>query len=192
MNYNPNQWYWIVGNDPINVFSSVAAAEVSQVSDSGYLSFLSAGNHPSRVSGYAVLYDVLVSAAPAVATAATSFFMSKNALTTATIINNLLNSGITITSIGNSSLNGTYPCDPATQIKVVSIVTGINSGKGLPDGNSSYGVMDMSGNVNNFSATDYINLSAAIESYVYNLYATETTLLAGGNPSWPSPNITIA
>jgi hypothetical protein len=43
-----------------------------------------------------------------------------------------------------------------------------------------------------FSQADFLNFADAVEDYVYNLYATARTLLAGGNAAWPSNSVMIA
>ncbi len=56
--YNPKDWYWIVGSDATQVYSSARAMSVP-VSDSQYIAFLSRGGGATPIASMAELLAVL-------------------------------------------------------------------------------------------------------------------------------------
>lgn len=64
MIYNPADWYWIVGNDATQVYSSARAASVP-ASDSQYLAFLARGGGATPIASLAELAEVLAAQYPA-------------------------------------------------------------------------------------------------------------------------------
>lgn len=63
MNYNPAAWYWTVGGDATQAYSSAAAAYVP-AANAGFVAWLAAGNVPTRIDTAANLNDVLLAAYP--------------------------------------------------------------------------------------------------------------------------------
>lgn len=64
MRYAPNNWYWIIGGDEANVWSSAACASIP-VDDPGYTAWLAAGNMPSQAATMADLQAVFADQYPA-------------------------------------------------------------------------------------------------------------------------------
>ena len=58
MEYDPENWYWIVGGDETKVFSSKSGNFVA-ASDAAYLSWRGAGGIPTRILNTAELGEVL-------------------------------------------------------------------------------------------------------------------------------------
>lgn len=58
MQYNPKDWYWIVGGDESQVYSSKLGNYVA-VADQTYQAWLAAGNLPTRIVNAAELGEVL-------------------------------------------------------------------------------------------------------------------------------------
>jgi hypothetical protein len=56
--YTPLSWYWLVGGDQTQAYSSAAAAYVS-ADDATYRQFVSAGNMATVIGSEAELWDVL-------------------------------------------------------------------------------------------------------------------------------------
>jgi hypothetical protein len=59
--YIPSDWYWMIGGDQTQVFSSKRNALVP-VSDASYQAWLSLGNTPTQIDTVASLHDVLAKA----------------------------------------------------------------------------------------------------------------------------------
>lgn len=64
MMYNPADWYWTVGDDATQVYSSARAASVP-ASDSQYLAFLARGGGATPIASLAALAEVLAAQYPA-------------------------------------------------------------------------------------------------------------------------------
>lgn len=56
--FNPFDWYWIVGSNESQVFSSKTGTFVP-IGNKDYVAFLAAGNRPSRILNEAELGEVL-------------------------------------------------------------------------------------------------------------------------------------
>jgi hypothetical protein len=102
-----------------------------------------------------------------------------------------LAAGCAIVSTATPSLNGTYPIDDSSVGRITSIAAGIGSGKGLPGGGATFNLLDARGAAHAIGATDFLNLGAALESYVYALISTEVALLGGHAATWPTQPVTI-
>jgi hypothetical protein len=48
-NYNPQNWYWIVGESTTQVYSSVRK-EYIPITDDNYVAWINGGNQPSNIS----------------------------------------------------------------------------------------------------------------------------------------------
>lgn len=59
MLFNPNNWFWIVGGDTSQAWSSAANAFVS-ATDSRYTSWLAAGGTPTKVASVTVALGVVI------------------------------------------------------------------------------------------------------------------------------------
>ena len=161
--YNPLDWYWFVGGDTSQVYSS-ARTQYVPATDSTYVAW-AANNTATNILNAEELYEVLV----------------------IQWVPSVFNAGITITSTGTPSLNGAYPLDPQSQQYITSISTGIAAGKGLPGGGSTFNY-----NGRSFSAANFLAFAQAAEDYAYNLVQDLGLIVMTGSGSLPSPNITIA
>ncbi len=99
-----------------------------------------------------------------------------------------LETGLSITSTGTPSLNGTYACDQLSQMDIIAIETSLNAGKGFPGGSATFGYPDSIGVMHSFSETNFTNFAAAIRDYVYAL----KSVIAGASKTLPSSTSTIA
>lgn len=100
----------------------------------------------------------------------------------------LLTSGLTITSVGTPSLNGTYAVDQLSQSDIIAIETGLNAGKGFPGGATTFGYQDASGVAHEFSEASFTDLAAAVRDFVYAIRA----VTAGSSSRLPTPTASIA
>jgi hypothetical protein len=103
-----------------------------------------------------------------------------------------LAAGIAIVSTATPALAGTYAISDAQQSKITGITAGINSGKGLPGGGTTFNYPDAAGAMHPFGAADFLNFAKAIEDYVYALIHAEAALLGGHAGTWPAQPVTIA
>lgn len=58
----PSNWYWIVANSALQVYSSARNSLVSSTMDATYQTWLGAGNTPTRIDTFASLCTVLIGA----------------------------------------------------------------------------------------------------------------------------------
>jgi hypothetical protein len=65
--YNPSNWYWVIGEDNENVFSSSTGKTVS-VEDTDYQEWKKKNKYPSRIASWEELREVLQQQAPDVLT----------------------------------------------------------------------------------------------------------------------------
>ena len=63
--FNPAAWYWVVGSDTNQVYSSASAAYVA-LTDAGYVTFLANNNEALTVANEAMLWDNLLAMGVAV------------------------------------------------------------------------------------------------------------------------------
>ena len=102
-----------------------------------------------------------------------------------------LAAGIVITSTGNQALNGTYPIDPATQVKLNSAITYIMLNSAFPPASASSMVWyDVSGNAHTFtSVAQFKAFATAFADFVahVDIYASS----GGQAGSIPVNTITI-
>jgi hypothetical protein len=99
--------------------------------------------------------------------------------------------GIVLTSASKAALNGTYPVDPATQVKLNSAVTYIMLNNAFPPASAaSLAWYDMSGVAHSFtSVPDFKNFAVAFADFVahVDIFASSN----GSNGSIPSNTLTI-
>lgn len=161
--YNPFNWYWIVGGDTSQAYSS-ARVQYVPADDSTYVAW-AANNTPTAIASAADLYGVLVQQ----------------------WVPSALSAGVTITSTGTPSLNDTYPLDPQSQQYITSISTGVAAGKGLPGGGSTFNF-----NGHSFTAANFLVFAQACEDYAYNVVQSLGQIVMTGSGSLPSSSVTIA
>ncbi len=176
MPYNPSNWYWFVGGNTAQVWSSSAAAYVP-ASNTAFEQWCAAGNLATNIDSESDLQKVLAVQYP-----------SGWPLTTAQLATNALSAGLTITSASTPALNGTYACDPVSQADIVAIETSLNAGKGFPGGTTTFNYPDMAGAMHAFTQANFTNFAAAIRDYVYGLKSA----IAGVSSSLPAATAAIA
>lgn len=99
--------------------------------------------------------------------------------------------GCRMVSTASPGLNGTYPLNDSAIAKMTAIAAGIAGGKGLPGGGSTFNLFDASGAPHAIGSSDYLNLAAALETYVYDLIAYEMALAGGQSPTPPAQPVVI-
>ncbi len=104
----------------------------------------------------------------------------------------LLSGGIVLTSTGTPALNGTYSVNAAAQHNISGVMSGIANGMGLPGGGSTFSYQDSSGAFHAFDVTHFTALAKAVRDFVYGCDVALATAQAGGTPTWPSNQVTIA
>jgi hypothetical protein len=165
MIYNVLNWYWAVGNDESQVYSSQAVGYVP-VANADYIGWTNLVNLPTKIDSVDSLYGVLADQ----------------------WLPQIFTQGVTVTSTGSPDLNGWYAYDPQAQRAISAIMTGINAGQGLPGGGSqfSYGG-------HTFNETQFIAFAIGMQNYAYSCTQTLqqiVTMYSGA--AFPLPEITIA
>jgi hypothetical protein len=168
MAYNPQNWYWQVAGNSTQVWSSARLAYVP-ASDSIYEAWLAAGNQPTNIVSAPDLLGV----------------MQQQAVPRFQV------SGVAIISTSTPSLSGTYAIDPASLANLTALSTGIAAGKPLPGGGTTFNYADIAGVQRAFTAASFLNLAAAIETYVYDFDQALAALIASQSATMPAPSLTI-
>jgi hypothetical protein len=172
--YNPLNWYWIVPG-LAGVWSSARLAYVP-TSDATYLAWIAANNAPTAIGAAADLADVML----------TQWLPPT------------LRAGVAVLSTATPALNGTYTLDPGAPSSlpglnaITSISTGIAAGKALPGGGTTFNYADVTGTPHAFTAANFLNFAAALESYVYALTQAVGFLVSGGTTTLPAQPVVIA
>ena len=104
----------------------------------------------------------------------------------------IVKAGCQIQSAATPSLNGTYALDTPSIAKMNGIVAGINAGRGLPGGGSTFNLYDQTGGVHAIGSADYLNLAQALENYIYEAMAYEAALAGGSSATPPAQPVKIA
>lgn len=98
----------------------------------------------------------------------------------------MLAGGIQIVCTSNSTLSGTYACDPVTLSRAGNLLAAIAAGIPLPSPTIAWA--DVNGNPHAFNVTEFKNLSAALLAFELQLVP-----LANGAPgTLPTQPVTIA
>jgi hypothetical protein len=163
--YNVLNWYWFVGGNTSQVYSSLQAQYVPS-SDATYLAW-TANNTTTNILNATELFQVL----------------------SLQWIPLMFAAGISLTSINTPALNGNYPLDPQSQAYITSIAASIAAGKGLPGKGSRR--LSFIFNGTSFTSADFLNFAAAVRDYVYNLVQDLQQIVDTGTGSLPSSSITI-
>lgn len=91
----------------------------------------------------------------------------------------MLAAGIQIVSYGNPNLNGTYPCDAATNNEEAGLLAAIAAGLDLPNGVAVR--VDIAGTPHGFVPVDFRNFCQAKLAYVQQL----RTIIGSGQGTLP-------
>jgi hypothetical protein len=168
MAYNSRNWYWVVAGSTAQVWSS-ASLSYASVTDATYEAWLASGNRATNIGSAAELIQVMQQQAVPLLQA----------------------SGVAVTSTSTPSLSGIYAIDPASLANLTALSTGIAAGKPLPGGGTSFNYADITGAQHAFTAASFLNLAAAIETYVYDFDQALVALIAGQPATMPSQPLTI-
>ncbi|MGB8840764.1 MAG: hypothetical protein WCC64_06810 [Aliidongia sp.] len=168
MFYTPSNWYWIIVGSSTQVWSSTQLAYVP-IADATYTAWLAAGNRATNIGSAAELVQVMQQQAVPLLQA----------------------SGVAIISTSTPSLSGTYAIDPVSLANLTALSTGIAAGKPLPGGGTTFNYADIAGVQHAFTAAAFLNLAAAIESYVYDFDQALAALIAGQAATIPAAPLTI-
>ncbi|MGI4943639.1 MAG: hypothetical protein ACRYHQ_24255 [Janthinobacterium lividum] len=175
--YNPAAWYWQIGSNTAQVYSSAAAALVP-VTDAGYVGFLARGCLPTAIPNMGALQQVLAAQYPAGLPGGQ--------------VAALMAAGCAVVSTATPALNATYPLDVEHLFYITSVAAGLAEGRGLPNGLATVGISDLGGGIHQMAAADFLNLAIALRDYFAALKATSAVLLGGGTAAWPAQPVTIA
>jgi hypothetical protein len=99
----------------------------------------------------------------------------------------LVASGLTISSASTSALNATYAVTPQAQAAIAALMTGINAGRGFPDGLTELPYPDIDGTAHKFTITQFTAFAQAIEDFVYGC----SVVANGFSSTLPASNATI-
>jgi hypothetical protein len=98
-----------------------------------------------------------------------------------------LAAGITISSTGTPTLDGTYACDQLSQMDIIAVETSISAGKGFPGGATTFNYPDVIGVMHSFTEANFTDFAAAVRDYVYAL----KSVIAGASTTLPAASTTI-
>lgn len=177
--YNVSNWYWIVGDNASQAWSSAAAAYISS-DDATYKYWLSLGYLPTKIESEASLQQVLAQQYPAGWPGGD--------------LSGILAAGINIISTATPTLNGTYAIDDISRMDIIAIETSLNAGKGFPPGGlSTLNFPDASGSPHTFSEANFTNFAAAVRDYYYAcVMASRMAAATKTLPSYPNSSVTIS
>lgn len=183
--FNPNDWYWQVGEDSTQVFKSRTGKFVN-VNDSDFKQWTDAGALPSKIPSAADLYEVLKQQAPDVLKQSEAALEGTGDLEPNQVWDVRVRSGLNLSFTGKDSLNGCYGIDRDHQLLVFGIAAGIGTGKGLPKGGDSVVITDAQGAPHEFTEDEFLLFATTVRDYVYDL-----NLALSGSADWPNRRQTV-
>ena len=99
-----------------------------------------------------------------------------------------LSIGCNITWANNSNLTGIYSIDNLSQMKILTIETGILAGKSLPGGGNTVNYPDKTKTIHQFTTEEFTTFSLKIRDYVFALEA----VIGGSSTTLPLQPILIS
>lgn len=162
-NYQPSNWYWVIGGSSTQVYSSASMSLVS-LPNSTYAAWLAAGGVPTAIDTLANLQLVFYQAG-------------------------IL--AVVLTSTGIPALNGSYAITPTAQDDINAVVTYIMLNGTFPGGGTTLPWIDAVGSAHIFpNVAAFKNFATAIANFVaqFQLYVDSN----GSIGSMPSNALTIA
>jgi hypothetical protein len=183
--FNPNDWYWQVGEDPTQVFKSKTGKFVS-VNDKDFKEWTEAGSLPSKIPSADDLYEVLKQQAPDVLKQSEVALEETGDLVPHQVWDVRIRSGLNLRFTGKDTLSGCYSIDRDHQLLIFGITAGIGAGKGLPKGADTVSIIDQQGNHHEFTEEEFLSFAVAVRDYVYDLNQSLT-----GNADWPDRDQTV-
>lgn len=100
------------------------------------------------------------------------------------VLNDALDAGCQISCASNPALNGSYPLDTEHLFYIDGIQTQINAGKGLPGGQSTVAIPDVTGTTHDFDAPHLTEYGVALSTY---FLALQGAAAGGPIPQQPVP-----
>jgi hypothetical protein len=167
--YNPADWYWVVAGSTTQVWCSARMAYVP-VTDTTYASWLASGYTPSTVASEDDLVVLMQEQWEPLANAA----------------------GVIVTSTSTPTINGTYAIDASARTFIYDLAYDVANGGSLPGGGTTFDYPDINGIQHAFSATNFSNFAAAIESFIAARLAAYTASIKGTPTPLPPNTLTIA
>jgi hypothetical protein len=167
--YNVNDWYWQVGGDTTEVWSSSRFAYVP-VNDAFFQQWLSNGNSLVQIDGIKSLMQVMASQR----------------------IPNYLGGGLAIISQSKDTLNATYALDSASILQLGILARDVSSGFQLPLVANLVQYPDINANPISCSPEDIENIYTAARDYIAGINLAVSTLISGAAATLPSQPVTIA
>jgi hypothetical protein len=160
--YTPTNWYWFVGNDQANVYSSALWAYVP-ITDATYAAW-TATNKTTKIDSKESLVQVLTEQVLSV------YFLK----------------GMDVVSPNTPSLQGNYTLDQQSQNQITSISTSIAANRGLPGGDLTFFYQG-----HEFSADDFLSFAQAASNFVYQSNQSMQRIVYTGSGTMPSQPVTI-
>ena len=163
-----SNWYWYVGDQRDQVYSSALATYVP-ITNADYIAWTTAGNMPTMIPSEEILFTTLARLYPA-----------------GTPAGRALTDGLQITSTVVPELNGTYDISVGSQGTITSIAAAINAGLGLPGGGATFIYTDKNGIPHAWPAAQFTLFAKTVMNYVY-----AVNLASSGAGSIPTQPIAI-
>jgi len=168
--YRVESWYWIIGTNTSQAWSSAGMKFVVTATDVDYQNWIAAGNSPTIIGAGADLAQVMINQAlPA-----------------------LMAQGVPLTSASTPSLNGTYELGISTLNTITGLSTKFAAGRPVPGGGLTFNYADASGAPHAFTAANFMNFADAIVDLIYNFEQAIGIITAGGTATMPALSLTIA
>jgi hypothetical protein len=161
--YNVSNWYWQVGGDQTQVYSSLAMSYVP-ANDPEYQAWLEAGGVTTKIDSTASLYDVLL----------------------AQWVPVFLQQPLAVTSTQAPQVSGSYSITPADQAQITGIAASIAAGRGLPGGQSSFSFQG-----HPFTQQKFLDFANGVENYVYGLLSGLAQVVNTGSGALPGTPVAI-
>jgi hypothetical protein len=184
-NYNPSNWYWLVGNKPSQVFSSAVPGYVA-LNNATYDAWTAAGNKATNALSDGELTDVLAKAGLPTAVVAAAGVTSMGNVPASDALPAMLAAGCQITSTSTPALNGLYPIDPATAARITAEQVMIQVSGKFTNGQTTRAWYTATGTAPVFTTTQFTAFAEAVAGYVDGIFAGVTAMAANSTPTWPA------
>ena len=168
--YNPVDWYWFVGGNPTQVWSSKRFSYVP-VSDQEYATWLTDPLHITSINPHpADLYQVMQE------------FVLPLYFNTASI---------EVTSTGTPDINAAYSLGSNALSQIGMVARDVAAGFGFPSGEATFQYPDAAGILHDLTEANIQDLYKAMRSQIASITSAVQTLALGGAAVIPSNAVTI-
>lgn len=185
MSYDPNNWYWIVGQDDSQVFSSKSGTRVPPT-DADYQAWINQEGGPSRIGSWDELFDVLKQQAPDALDRSIDTIITAGTISPERIREVKLGKGISVDSTANKPLKGMYPIDD-TSVSRYKVILRLMQSQNIDE----VGVLDVDGKIHKFAYDELNKLVTAITDYVDSVNFSEAVALSGISVTWPVNSVDL-